>query len=340
MNNRSKVLLRELVELHIEMGQPISSQTLSRRCSLALSPATIRHMMVDLESEGFVSSLHSSSGRIPTYQGYRFFIDKLLFFLPSCRRYSFADEISSYFNCNSIEQLMQSVARFLSASSFFVGIVQVPQKKKNQIVHFELLKLSSHRLLFIVVGEDGSVSNQIVNVDCDYSSEQLLALKEAMQKHCFERSSSEIAHDLCIRSDIHHLFIQMTEISDSFIQKNNKRYCIEGKNNLFSISDFSKNIDRLRGLFDIFEKHSLLFDLLDRSITEQGVRVFIGDELNVPPLFGCSLVLAPYMHHDRMAGALGVVGPLRMNYDRMISLVSCTAHFLSQILSKDVLSPL
>lgn len=332
LDDRSKLLLKALVERYIADGQPVGSRTLARAAGLDLSPATIRNVMSDLEELGLIASPHTSAGRVPTARGYRLFVDTML----TVRR----EELPpvSAIGAPGIEspqRVISQAAHLLSSLSQFVGVVMAP-RRASVFRHIEFLSLSDHRVLVIIVSPDGEVQNRIIQTQANFTQSQLVEAANFLNAHYAgltieavrERLKTELE---ALRGEIADLMKQAVDIGAQPAEQD--EVVVAGERNLLSVSEFSSDLGNLRRLFDLFEQKTQLVRLLDVSTQADGVRIYIGGESQVVPFEDLSVVTAPYEVDGQVVGTLGVIGPQRMPYDRMIQIVDVTAKLVSNALS-------
>ena len=339
-NDRAQHLLRVLIQRFIRDGQPVGSRTLSKDSGLELSPATIRNVMSDLEEMGLVSAPHTSAGRIPTRQGYRLFVDTLV-------RYREPEgddmerlrtEISR--SDEDTGQIVASVSRMLSEVTSLAGIVSVPRGQHTTLRQIEFLSLSDNRILAILVINDREVQNRILHVDCEYSSSELTQAANFINEHYagieMPTVRDRLVGDLeSLRTSMNQAMIDIIAVAQSALDETSGRasdYVLAGETNLMDFAELS-DIETLRRLFEAFSKKRLILDLLHRSIDADGVQVFIGEESGFKILNDCSVVTAPYHLDDDTIGVLGVIGPTRMAYDRVVPIVDLTARMLRSALA-------
>jgi heat-inducible transcriptional repressor len=336
LDKRAQILLKTLVEQYISDGQPVGSRTLSKSSGLDLSPATIRNVMSDLEELGFIASPHTSAGRIPTQRGYRFFVDTLLTVQPlqsqEIQRLQF--ELSS----PNPQELISSAAGMLSNLTQFAGVVMTPKRRNIAFKHLEFLPISDKRILVIIVTTDGNVQNRIILAEKPYSPAELTQATNYFNTHysgsTFEQVQIKLHEELKqMQSDMMILMSAAMEVSSKGMQKDSEDVVISGERNLLQVDDLSTNVTSLRKLFEIFERRTSLMQLLDNSQRAEGIQIFIGGESGYLPLDECSMVTAPYETDGQVVGTLGVIGPTRMAYERVIPIVDITAKLLSNALS-------
>jgi len=336
LDERARTLLKTLVEHYIADGQPVGSRALSKYSGLALSPATIRNVMADLEEAGFVASPHTSAGRIPTARGYRLFVDSLLTVQPLEARQM--GEMEEALQGRPSGQIIASASQLLSSLSNFAGVVIAPRRQASRIRQIEFLSLSEKRILLIIVTTDGDVQNRIVTTDKAYSPSELVGAGNYLTQNFAGLDFEQIRHRLSaeirqLREDIKPLMALALDAGDAAMAENTAPYVISGERNLLDVEELSSNMKRLRELFDLFEQRSSLIGLLDISNRAEGVQIFIGGESGIAPLDECSVVAAPYTVDGRIVGSVGVIGPTRMAYERVIPIVDITARLLSIALS-------
>jgi len=336
MDKRAQVLLKTLVEHYISDGQPIGSRTLLQHSGLDVSSATIRNVMSDLERLGFIASPHTSAGRIPTQKGYRFFVDSLMTVKPLQAQE--IQRIKHEFSSPDPQELITSAADMLSQLSQFAGVVMIPKRKSITFKHLEFLPLSEKRILVIIVTTDGNVQNRIIMADRLYSSSDLIQATNYFNHHfagcTFDEVHQKLHEELRqMQTDINRLMAAALEMSDKANNTGKESVVIAGERNLLQADDLSSNVASLRKLFELFERRTQLMQLLDSSKKATGIQIFIGGESHYLPLDECSMVTAPYEADGQIVGTLGVIGPTRMAYERVIPIVDVTAKLLSNALS-------
>ena len=336
LDERSRTLLKALVEHYIADGQPVGSRALSRFSGLDLSPATIRNVMADLEDAGFVASPHTSAGRIPTARGYRLFVDSLLTVRPLEARQM--GEMEEALQGQPSKQIISSASQLLSGLTQFAGVVIAPRRASSRIRQIEFLSLSEKRILLIIVTTDGDVQNRILNSEKNYSPAELVSAANYLNQNFAGLDFEQIRQRLSVeiqqlRDDIKPLMAMTLEAGDAAMSENATPYVISGERNLLGVEDLSSNMKRLRELFDLFEQRSSLIRLLDVSNRAEGVQIYIGGESGIAPLDECSVVTAPYTVDGQIVGSVGVIGPTRMAYERVIPIVDITARLLSSALT-------
>ena len=334
---RAQYLLKSLIERYIIDGQPVGSRVLSRQSGLELSPATIRNVMADLEEMGFITSPHTSAGRVPTAKGYRFFVDSLLVVKPLDQ--SEISELQDQLQADRPQALVSAAAQLLSSLTQFAGVVATPRRREPSFRHIEFLRLSERRVLLIIVTPDGDVQNRILHTDRQYTPSQLIEASNFFNDHYagqpFAAIRGLLADELKqLREDVVGLMTAAVDAGDAALADSRDDLVVSGEKNLLSASDLSSNMDRLRRLFEVFEQKTSLLHLLDLSQRAHGVHLFIGGESGLAPLDECSVITAPYEIDGKVIGTLGVIGPTRMAYERVIPIVDVTARLLSNALTQ------
>jgi heat-inducible transcriptional repressor len=334
---RARYLLKSLIERYIIDGQPVGSRVLSRQSGLELSPATIRNVMADLEEMGFITSPHTSAGRVPTAKGYRFFVDSLLVVKPLDQ--SEISELEDQLQADRPQSLVSAAAQLLSSLTQFAGVVATPRRREPSFRHIEFLRLSERRVLLIIVTPDGDVQNRILHTDRQYTPSQLIEASNFFNDHYagqpFAAIRGLLADELKqLREDVVGLMTAAVDAGDAALADSRDDLVVSGEKNLLSASDLSSNMDRLRRLFEVFEQKTSLLHLLDLSQRAHGVHLFIGGESGLAPLDECSVITAPYEIDGQVIGTLGVIGPTRMAYERVIPIVDVTARLLSNALTQ------
>jgi heat-inducible transcriptional repressor len=330
LDDRAKLLLKALVERYIADGQPVGSRTLSRASGLELSPATIRNVMSDLEELGLIVSPHTSAGRIPTARGYRLFVDTML----TVQRGHLG---SHSLAPDQPQKVISNAANLLSSLSQFVGVVIAP-RRSSVFHHIEFLRLSERRVLVIIVSPDGDVQNRVIFTETDLTQAQLVEAANFLNANYVGLAIEQVRERLkaevdSLRAEIASLMNAAVMANSEVLSEAQDEVVISGEKNLLSVSDFSNDMSHLRRAFDLFEQKAQLMRLLDGTGRAEGVRIFIGGESQVVPFEDLSIVSAPYEVDGQVVGTLGVIGPTRMAYDRMIQIVDITSKLVSNALS-------
>jgi len=333
LDERAKTLLKTLVERYIADGQPVGSRTLSRASGLELSPATIRNVMADLEELGLIASPHTSAGRVPTARGYRLFVDTMLTAQPP--RIEAPPETT--LAPDQPQRVIANAAQLLSSLSSFVGVVTAP-RKPSVFHHIEFMRLSEKRVLVIIVAPDGDVQNRVIFTAQDYTQAQLVEASNYLTAHYAGLTLEQVRERLrtevdALRGEIAALMQAAVQAGSEAIADSQEQLVISGERNLLTVQDLANDMGSLRKLFDLFEQKTQLMRLLEVSSRAEGVRIYIGGESMVVPYEELSVVSAPYVVDGQVVGTLGVIGPTRMAYDRMIQIVDITSRLVSNALS-------
>jgi heat-inducible transcriptional repressor len=334
LNERAQVLLKTLIERYIEEGQPVGSRALSHYSGLELSSASIRNVMADLEGLGFVESPHTSSGRVPTAKGYRFFVDSLLVVKPLEQRE--IEQLGGNLLPDNPSRLINAASHLLSDLTRFAGIVIAPKRDAQAFRQVEFLKLSEKRLLLIIVTSNGDVQNRVLFTERSYTSSELTEASNYLNRNYAGLTLNEIHRR--VKDELGQLKSNVSELMSAAIETTTRtdleeECVISGERNLLEVHDLSSDLANLKRLFELFEKKTMLLQLLDASRTAQGMQIFIGSESGLGQLDECSIITAPYGTENQVVGTLAVIGPKRMAYERVIPIVDITAKLLSGALS-------
>lgn len=337
VSERAQHFLKTLIERYIREGEPVGSRTLAEDAGMDLSPATIRNVMADLEELGLVVSPHTSAGRVPTAGGYRVFVDSLLTLKPINMRE--VDNIRSQLAVDGDPAaVMQNVSQLLSGITSMAGVVTLPKRERTSFRQIEFLPLSGNQVLSILVTDQGEVHNRIIRVERELSRSQLEQAANYLN-HTFngeemERVRARLLQEMQdTRERMDGLMRQAVEMAGQVVAESepNEGCVIAGQTNLMGFDELA-SMERLRQLFDAFTEKSQIIHLLDGFMSADGVQIFIGGESGYKLFDGCSLVTAPYQVDDQVVGVLGVIGPIRMAYDRVVPLVDVTAKLLGTAL--------
>ncbi len=342
LNERAQQLLRVLIESYIREGQPVGSRVLSRESGLSLSSATVRNVMADLEELGFVTSPHTSSGRVPTDKGYRFFVDTLLHVQPL--ENAAITELRRQLDVghDSSKSLVAAASQLLSSLTHLAGVVTLPRTEQAAITQIEFVGLSENRVLAVLVLNDREVQNRILQLDRYFSPDQLKRAANFLNEQVRGRTPTQVRQEILRQmKETHERMNQIMVDAISVAQKmfeadapsgERIEYVIAGETNLMGVAELS-SVERLRRLFEAFNEKRDFLHLLDQSLKAEGIQIFIGHESGYQVLDDCSVVTAPYGAGDVVMGVLGVIGPTRMAYERIIPIVDMTAKLLGAALN-------
>ncbi len=334
-NERARELLRALIQRYIRDGQPVGSRTLAKDSGLELSPATIRNVMSDLEDMGLVAAPHTSAGRIPTPKGYRLFVDTLVRYRAPQGGAMKMLQAQLSDRGDDPGELVNAVSHLLSDLTHLAGVVTVHRGQHATLRQIEFLPLSDNRILAILVLNDREVQNRILHTDREYSSSELTQAANFINAHYagveLDQVRDRLVADLDeLRSSMNQAMLDVISVAQSAIgapKQSGPEVAMSGETNLMDFAELS-DVETLKRLFDAFAEKRVILDLLDRSINADGVQVFIGEESGFKILDDCSVVTAPYHLDDDTVGVLGVIGPTRMAYDRVVPIVDLTAKLL------------
>jgi heat-inducible transcriptional repressor len=338
-SERSQALLKTLIERYIRDGQPVGSRTLAKDSGMDLSPATVRNVLSDLEELGLIKAPHTSAGRVPTVRGYRMFVDSLLTVKPM--RSAEVEKLKQELITDlSTDQLISTASAMLSNITGLAGIVTIPKRPSLRLQHIEFLRLSGNRILVILVVNGQEVQNRVINTERDFSQSELQQAANLLNAEFAGTDLSHIRDHLFVsmqqaRDAMHGIMHNVMSITDKVLAAQQRPdYVLVGQTNLMSYAEMS-DMDKLRQIFDAFNQKRDILHILDQSIAAEGMQIFIGDESGYQVLDECSVVTAPYKVNDEVIGVLGVIGPTRMAYDRVISIVDVTAKLLSAALKPE-----
>jgi heat-inducible transcriptional repressor len=344
LTQRDKNILKIIVKDYINNGEPVGSRTVAKQSALNLSPATIRNVMADLEEMGLLAQPHTSAGRVPTEKGLRLFVDTLLD-RQGLSPPELKEIMSTYRDCGAdMSQLMRGTCRILSAFSHYTGIVMPPSLQETICKRIEFIRIKNNHILVIFVASSGLVQNRVVEMDEDLSQNELDKITHYLNnlltdlplREVRERIVEEMRLEKMVYDELLQRVLQLG--GDALEAREDRDLYIEGQTNILDEPAFA-DVERMKELFKAFEEKSLLVKLLDRSMKAQGVQILFGSECGVAGIKGCSLITSTYGHPGRFLGILGVIGPMRMDYARVIPVVDYTAKLLTDILESEWGSP-
>lgn len=338
LDERTHQLFKILVERYIRDGQPIGSRTLSRIPGINLSPATVRNVMADLEDLGLLNAPHTSAGRIPTGKGYRLFVDTMLSIKPL--KGKTLDELKKQFDPNmDAKDLVKSASNILSGITHLAGVVMLPRREGFSIRQIEFLPLSDRRVLAILVINEKDVENHIIYTDRDYSSAALQQAANYLNENFSGKKIDQVVEamkrDLVnTRNELHESIQLIIKVADEMLKKSHDAddFIVDGQSNLIGFDGLG-DIDKLKRLFEVFNKKRDILHLLDLCQKTESMRIFIGQESGYTALEDCSVVTSPYTADGELIGVLGVIGPTRMAYHKVIPIVDVTARLLGTALN-------
>ncbi|HXB18931.1 MAG TPA: heat-inducible transcriptional repressor HrcA [Steroidobacteraceae bacterium] len=340
LGERAQHLLRILVETYIREGQPVGSRALSRESGLQLSSATVRNVMADLEELGFVASPHTSAGRVPTDKGYRFFVDTLLQLRPLDEAATAEIRRQVEASRDSSTDLITAVSQLLSSATRLAGVVTLPRTRSASITQVEFVALSENRVLVVLVFNDREVQNRIIQLERRYSPDELKRASSYLNEQFRGRTLREVRQEILrqlseAHAHLNQIMLEAISVAQQVFESGGEdrlEYVIKGETNLMGMAELS-SVERLRRLFEAFNEKRDFLHLLDHSLKAEGVQIFIGHESGYQILDDCSVVTAPYADGESVVGVLGVIGPTRMAYERVIPIVDMTAKLLGAALN-------
>jgi heat-inducible transcriptional repressor len=339
LNERAAFLLKKLVDSYISDGQPVGSKQLAHDAGLDISPATIRNVMSSLEKKGLVKAPHTSAGRIPTEKGFRMFVDSLLEVQPIQKKMLAKLKVELDPDQDT-ETLINHASQIVSELTHMAGVISIPKPSESVLRHIEFLSLPDKRVLAILVINEKEVQNRVIHLDQEYTTEQLQSAANFLNQNFAGKDIFDIRQDLL--SDLSRTRQNVDDIMQTAIdvagkalsedKNDNQPYLVQGESNLVRYGD-TRDTDQLQQMLEIFNHKRDMLGLLDRCIQAEGVKIFIGNEVGIEGLGNCSVITAPYAVKGELLGVLGVIGPTRINYDKIIPVVDVTAKLLGEALN-------
>ena len=340
LNERSQLLFKNLMGLYLNEGKPVGSSKLASLPDVGLSSATVRNVLAELEKMGLLHSPHTSAGRVPTDIGYRFFIDSILTYQPLSEQseMSIRNELTSGLNQ---DDLLQSTSKVLSGITGMTSLVLMPKKEQEVLRHIDFIPLGENRVLVVLVFNDNDVQNRIIELEKGYSPEELQQTANFLNAQCLGKNLTEAKKMLVsrldqIRSTANEFMSSIVTATDHVLEAQIEKqipFLVAGKTNLLNYQELASS-EKLKALFNAFDEHNDMLSLLDKSMQAEGVKVFVGNECGNEIYQGCSIVTTPYEVEGEVLGVLGVVGPSRMNYEKVVPRVDVTAKILGSLLKK------
>lgn len=339
-NERSQLLFKNLMALYLNDGKPVGSSVLAKMPGVEVSSATIRNVMADLERMGLVHSPHTSAGRVPTDHGFRVFVDSILTVQPINQAWEQQVQ-AGFLQAHTQDELLGKASNILSGLTGMASLVMLPKKEQETLRHIDFVRLGDNRVLVVLVLNDQDVQNRLIELDEPATAEQLVTLANYLNRHFAGKSLSEVKALLVARMDelrqtMDQLMVSIVEATDQVLQNEmhtKMPYFVSGQTNLLNYQELA-DTEKLRALFQSFEEHSHMLKLFDKSMQAKGVQVFIGQECGNESYQNCSVITTPYELDGQTLGVLGVVGPSRMPYDKIVPKVDLTARILSSLLQK------
>ncbi|MEQ8289850.1 MAG: heat-inducible transcriptional repressor HrcA [Gammaproteobacteria bacterium] len=339
LSERSLRLFKVLVEHFIEDGQPVGSRTLAKDSDLNLSPATIRNVMADLEDLGLLQSPHTSAGRVPTAKGYRLFVDNLLRInnLQSAEVEQIARGLAPD---GDLSELMKRTSNMLSDITRLAGVVMLPRTSKSILQHIEFISLSANKILVIMIVNDREIQNRIIDTAKSYSASELQQVSNYLNELFAGKELTQVRKSIIdemqkMKDEVNSLMQTAIEVAQHAFSTNEsvrEDLLFSGQTNLMDVAELC-NVDKLKKLFETFNQKRDILHLLEQAINAKGIQIFIGEESGYDVFDNCSVVTSPYEVDGEILGVLGVIGPTRMQYDRVIPIVDITAKMLGVALN-------
>lgn len=340
LNDRSQLLFKKLMGLYLNEGKPVGSTTLAKLPEVGLSSATVRNVMSDLEKMGLIHAPHTSAGRIPTDEGYRLFIDSMLTYQPISKQNEVAMRTELALGLNQ-DDLLENASKVLSGLTGMTSLILMPNKEQEILKHIDFISLSANRILVVLVFNENDVQNRIIELEKPINSDELLQTANFLNEQCIGKSLTDAKKMLVsrmetIRSTTNDFMSSIVQATDSLLEQQLEQkmpFLVSGQTNLLNHQELADS-DKLKALFNAFEQHNEMLNLLDKSMQAQGVQVFVGGECGNPIYQDCSVVTTPYQVGGEVLGVLGVVGPSRMDYQKVVPRVDMTAKILGSLLKK------
>ena len=337
INQRAGKVLKHIIQTYVSTGQPVGSSVLVKAADIKVSSATVRNVMSDLEELGLIHSPHTSAGRIPTSAGYRIYINHLLNSQPlQCKQ---SQEIRHALKQHDDpKKLLTNASYMLAHLTSFAGVVSMPDSEFSRFKQIEFLKLKKGRILAILVTEDGMVENKVLSLDAEYSDSELTRASNYFNHTYAHRSMFDVRQDLLSKmekdsSEMQGAMQTAVKMAQGLLDDEADEVVVTGKSNLYGLPDFSET-EQLKGVLDTFHTKRVLLDLVSKSLNGEGISIYIGKESGYEALEACSVIAMPYEKEGQRVGVLGVIGPTRMPYEQVVSVVDVTAKLLSSALSE------
>lgn len=340
LNERSQLLFKNLMSLYLNDGKPVGSTTLARLPGVDVSSATVRNVLADLERMGLIRSPHTSAGRIPTEHGFRIFVDSILTVQPMNQLEMYEIELG-FEDAQTQDELIGTASSILSGMTKMASLIMLPNKEKEVLRHIDFVRLTTKRVLVVLVLNDQDIQNRIIELDEEVESSKLIEVSNYLNQHFAGKTLTEVKNLLLermdsIRQGMNHLMSKVVEATDKVIDQKlhlTAPYFVSGKTNLLNYEELA-DAEKLKALFQSFEQHSHLLSVFNKTMDSTGVQVFIGNECGDESYQDCSIITTPYDVDGEIMGVLGVVGPSRMPYDKIVPKVDMTAKILSSLLRK------
>ncbi|MEA1990372.1 MAG: heat-inducible transcriptional repressor HrcA [Pseudomonadota bacterium] len=340
LNDRSQLLFKNLMGLYLNDGKPVGSTTLAKLPDIGLSSATVRNVMADLEKIGLIHSPHTSAGRVPTDEGYRLFIDSMLTYQPISQQNEATIRNELTVGLNQ-DDLLENASKVLSGITGMTSLILMPNKEQEILKHIDFIQLGANRVLVVLVFNDQDVQNRIIELDKAISADELQETANFLNEQCVGKNLADAKQYLVARMDniratTNEFMSSIVQATDHVLEEQLEQkipFLVSGKTNLLNYQELASS-DKLKALFNAFDQHSEMLSLLDKSMQAQGVQVFVGQECGNSIYQDCSIITTPYEVEGEVLGVLGVVGPSRMDYQKVVPRVDMTAKILGSLLKK------
>ena len=340
LNDRSQLLFKNLMGLYLNDGKPVGSTTLAKLPDIGLSSATVRNVMADLEKIGLIHSPHTSAGRVPTDEGYRLFIDSMLTYQPLSQQNEATIRNELTVGRNQ-DDLLENASKVLSGITGMTSLILMPNKEQEILKHIDFIQLGANRVLVVLVFNDQDVQNRIIELDKSISADELQETANFLNEQCVGKNLADAKQYLVsrmenIRATTNEFMSSIVQATDHVLEEQLEQkipFLVSGKTNLLNYQELASS-DKLKALFNAFDQHSEMLSLLDKSMQAQGVQVFVGQECGNSIYQDCSIITTPYEVEGEVLGVLGVVGPSRMDYQKVVPRVDMTARILGSLLKK------
>ncbi|MDD5491591.1 MAG: heat-inducible transcriptional repressor HrcA [bacterium] len=344
LEERKQKVLQIVIHHFIRTGKPVGSETIIEKNKLEVSPATVRNILAALEKEGYLTHPHTSSGRVPTDKGYRFYVDSLMQLQQLTQEEEQRIEREYESQRGALDSVMQETSKMLSMLSHYTGFVLTPSPAADHLKRLELVKLDRDRVLAVLVTDAGLIRHKIIDVDQDVNSTELLSINRMLNKNVYGISVNDIGTEIFKRlqqeksKQVKYISIMEKLVQQAFALDEEGELYLEGTSNILSQPDFA-DYDKVRNIFKVIDEKKMLCELLEEKVSHEGIKVIIGEETPCKELQECSIVTSTYRAGDKTLGALGIIGPKRMEYSKMIALVNYFSKLINKTLSKTTKEP-
>jgi heat-inducible transcriptional repressor len=337
LTEREETILKIIVDEYTKSSEPVGSRYVSKSGFISLSPASVRNVMSDLEDKGFICQPHTSAGRIPTDLGYRYYIDKIVEFNVDGEYFS---EILEDIEASNITGLFNKVSHRLGTITKSVGFVVSPKLNTMYLKHIEFMRLNDENVIAIIVTQSGMVHNVLLNIDMKINDSELVRISNYLNEKFVKKTLQEVKDFIATevikeKKSMDEMLKHLEVLASKLFERADfgEDLIIQGTNNIVEIPEFNRDLSKLKTMLNFFEEKSFIYKILDKCMNEDGIKIFIGSEIGVDKTDDLGLVLKPYQRGGKVIGTLGVIGPKRMNYGKVVSIVDYTAEVISNVLS-------